>query len=35
MLPNEKDMTNFVGGTGLAWKMEEALNRIANRPMEP
>ncbi len=31
-LPNEKDMTNFVGGTGLAWPMESALNRLTNRP---
>jgi hypothetical protein len=27
-LPNEKDMTNYVAGTGLAWSMEEALNRV-------
>jgi serine/threonine protein kinase len=31
--PNEKDMTNYVGGTGLAWTMDEALDRIRHTPI--
>jgi serine/threonine protein kinase len=33
MLPNEKDMTNYVGGTGVAGTMDEALDRIRRTPL--